>query len=986
MKFNNILKVVGFALFVFLTIITILIYSFPWLKDLNSVQNQLFQTITDKTQVDISSEDIDIDLFPEPALKLKDLTVKSKDGGIKFFSKTIIIYPDLKQLFKGELILDKIVVLDSDLCFTPEDKENTGDKKGPNIPIPSNIFNLLETLQIHKYMNKNKGFVINIQNFKHDFAQKIDLQIQINGDKIVAGEIAIKNLVLKKKFLDKYGFNGQIFNLHSQNDNDLVSIHNFNGKFKITPHKAQITADPIIFTYPSMTLGINFSYNYDSKKAFIKFTGKDVEISQAKAAYFDLFNKEDVSENLFDVVRAGNASKITVLFKENRLKDLFRPENMVLKGQLEHGNIKIPNTPLIPEDVYGSAVIKKGVLYITADKAHLQNSDIYDGTLTIDLLNSHDFPFSGTFGIHAPLSDLKNILTQLFDDTILARELKILNNVKGFVKGELKLELRPEKKLNVTVITEDITGSGQYPRMPGKIKINGGRFQYKDEIITLTDFSGKIGKSYYYDLSGSYKLDDTRMVNITSARALIDSGEAFNWLTGFDKINQIVPDLIVDKGFIKIDSLYIKGDVLAPDELQFNAAGSLYKSKIRLKSKENGISLSSCNFNISNQILSFKDINAEVSDIDLISNFTLNKKADDIATPFIVTNALFKSFENKAFFQSELNFPGGPVVNLEYKKYNDSQFYLKNLSVKDGQITDVTFLTDKYNKIDFLKFTGQISTKTLEKLFNEKSYIIDTLNAYSGKKNIIINSNKEGCFSIFSDTLDLELIFDQLFNKNKITKDFTNKHIEIKTDLLKYKKSFFNDYTADLSIQKKSNKYQGVFNCKSKQGKIQHLTLLSRILSVINITTYFKGKFPDFLQTGFKYHSISIESNIVDNIFTLEKAVIDGHDMALVFTGTIDIKKNNLDLTCLVAPFKTIDILVKNIPVVNKMLNNTLISIPVKISGNIDDPVVVPLHPGLVGKRTIHLLTGIIKSPFKLLGKLSVNSSIKGNDKESSGP
>ena len=88
--------------------------------------------------------------------------------------------------------------------------------------------------------------------------------------------------------------------------------------------------------------------------------------------------------------------------------------------------------------------------------------------------------------------------------------------------------------------------------------------------------------------------------------------------------------------------------------------------------------------------------------------------------------------------------------------------------------------------------------------------------------------------------------------------------------------------------------------------------------------------------------------------------------MALIFSGWIDPLNDKMDLTCLVAPFKTIDTIIKYIPVVNTMLSGRLVSFPAKATGSITDPVVIPLHPSAVGKGLVNMLGDILKTPVRL--------------------
>ncbi|MCP3944922.1 MAG: hypothetical protein GY710_26065 [Desulfobacteraceae bacterium] len=153
----------------------------------------------------------------------------------------------------------------------------------------------------------------------------------------------------------------------------------------------------------------------------------------------------------------------------------------------------------------------------------------------------------------------------------------------------------------------------------------------------------------------------------------------------------------------------------------------------------------------------------------------------------------------------------------------------------------------------------------------------------------------------------------------------------------------------------------GSLTLNATNGRIYKWTFLSRLLSVFNIL-----HFTDITKEGIGYKTIVIEADIKDSIIYLKKAVIDADNMALIFSGWIDPLNNKLDITCLLAPFKTIDTIIKYIPVLNTMLRGRLASFPAKVTGSITDPLIIPLHPSAVGKGLINMLEDILKTPVRL--------------------
>ena len=159
----------------------------------------------------------------------------------------------------------------------------------------------------------------------------------------------------------------------------------------------------------------------------------------------------------------------------------------------------------------------------------------------------------------------------------------------------------------------------------------------------------------------------------------------------------------------------------------------------------------------------------------------------------------------------------------------------------------------------------------------------------------------------------------------------------------------------------------GKINFHSSGGRIYKLTLLSRILSVINISKFIRGRLPDIIQHGFAYHSIDIKADVKKGRLFLKSAVIKGVDMTLTFNGWIDMREDKMEITCLVAPFRTADMIIKYIPLLGPILNGQLVSIPVKVTGRLDNPDVFLLPPSEVGKGLINIMRRTLETPFRLL-------------------
>lgn len=185
-------------------------------------------------------------------------------------------------------------------------------------------------------------------------------------------------------------------------------------------------------------------------------------------------------------------------------------------------------------------------------------------------------------------------------------------------------------------------------------------------------------------------------------------------------------------------------------------------------------------------------------------------------------------------------------------------------------------------------------------------------------------------------------------------------------------------YTLDGSITAKGRggealiqSLNGTFNFAATKGRFYggrfHGTLI-KIFRLLNITEMFQGKLQDINQEGFGFNSIRVDADIQNGKLILNDVLIDGTSMEIAGHGSIDLTTDKVDAVVLVAPLKTVDFVVKKIPLVSHILKGTFITIPFKIKGPRDNLDVIPLAPSEVGKgllgimkRTIHLPVDLIQ-------------------------
>ena len=160
---------------------------------------------------------------------------------------------------------------------------------------------------------------------------------------------------------------------------------------------------------------------------------------------------------------------------------------------------------------------------------------------------------------------------------------------------------------------------------------------------------------------------------------------------------------------------------------------------------------------------------------------------------------------------------------------------------------------------------------------------------------------------------------------------------------------------------------QGTFSATAKDGHINRFDQLATVLKVVNVTQVFAGELPDLSKGGMDYKSAQVKGRIDGRTILFQEFALDASALTVAAHGTIDYSTRKIDMTVLVAPFKTVTWVISNIPILRGILGGMLIAVPVAVHGTIEKPVVVPLGPAAVGSRLLDILGNTLKLPGKAI-------------------
>jgi len=179
------------------------------------------------------------------------------------------------------------------------------------------------------------------------------------------------------------------------------------------------------------------------------------------------------------------------------------------------------------------------------------------------------------------------------------------------------------------------------------------------------------------------------------------------------------------------------------------------------------------------------------------------------------------------------------------------------------------------------------------------------------------------------------------------------------------------DLRADLSTQGRLEEFvrnlKGTIGAEARDGKVMKFAMLGNILSTQGVSAVLKQDGPRVDSAGFPYRKIVVDGRFEAGRFIVKEGAFQSDVVGLAATGWISLLDYGSRLTVLVAPFGRLDEFVRDVPILGYVIGGALTSLPVGVSGDIRDPLIVPLGPAAITSELVGIFERTLKLPVKLI-------------------
>ncbi len=894
----------------------------PRIVNLESTKVKIRQAVSENTGGDLNYDRIGLSIFPRPGIELEKATFSLPDtltGSVD----SVILQAELLSLLKGKVVVSSLLINDPSFSINISEKDDERQKEEQELKADDQVKEYLRPVLAALDIG-SQDLEISINNGTINLLENAAPLLSFEDvDASIASPDEVINIVIEcsSNVSDRIALiielDPEEQTLQGDIDLNKVQLKQIFDRFY----------EPASRFVKETELDLSFGFKVDERRINVS----DLSVNTGRSVFtglnamFDLSQEEPYLSTTSGTIKADLTELREILFEiesvRNALKD-FRS----VKGIVELDIDKLDGNLLVPEkwDYKADGNIEN----VTVDLAILPEK-----------VSLHNGTFEGT---HKNIS-FKNVPARMLDTAV-----NVSGQITNYVKGKLTVGL------NINGIAGAATGRwvNDIAKIPPRFKIDhpltidNARFDWKGSQVFSLNGRFSIPEDLVLDIDAGYDPNEIDIKKLelrdresnalivfnikkkelrfkfsgtltesTLSKLLVVDEDINGWIKGEidTKILFDHPEQFIANGHLEGENLVIP--VHLKEELELK--------KVSLKAAKDTIDI------IWSEIMLGKHVLTARGDI---------KGSED---GFIINGDV--SSDGMTWEDIE-KFLGEEDIDRENIEQEPSGGILIKGKVK---VRSDFFSYDKY------RWEPVNATITFD-----RDEIDITVNGA-----VICEISTPGNIHIKGEEIRIDF---RTISKNQSIGDsldcFTEKDVKV-TGTFDLEGKVSGQGTGDELLKS----LKGDAELSVRDGVIYKQTFFTRIFAVINVTEVFRGNYADIETKGFAYRSIHAKADMRGGKIYLHEMTMDGSTMDMAGKGEVDLIQNQIDATFIVAPLKTVDAVVKSIPILRDILGGTLITVALKVTGEFENVNVKTVPPSAVGEGVVGMMKRTFQLPFKIL-------------------
>jgi len=341
-------------------------------------------------------------------------------------------------------------------------------------------------------------------------------------------------------------------------DGRVLAVEDIAAEAVATPRGLRISADCTSALWKQLTATLI----YHDPKAILKIDGRDIDIEKTDALITsfagDELPAEDIRQNL-----KGLLSSVSFTINIPRVSELSENVTTSGRGSFENIDVIVPDPELELRELAGDFELDSDSISLSNINARVENSLIQDAAVHLDAAREFE-PKLITADITLDLADVPGFL-HLIPDPDVRDELALIKNPTGIARA--KVEVRAEEESYSTqVVLDELRLKSNYRNFPSTLELRRGTCAYKDEVLSLKSFSGKLGSSVLPDFSLSFSFRDDEHFTAAARGGKIVFGDLRMVLDSYDESQELIENISAKPdGRMTIQALAFEGPLTKPE-------------------------------------------------------------------------------------------------------------------------------------------------------------------------------------------------------------------------------------------------------------------------------------------------------------------------------------------------------------------------------------------------------------------------------------